>query len=69
MQKIRTEPISDRYASAVGVMIGETSLASSVIAPSNTNTGMAENIAPFPREDVITATMMKSNTDFTARVE
>ena len=69
MQKIRTEPISERYASAAGVISGETSFARSVIAPSKTKTGIAEKIAPFPIAEVITATIIKSRTDLTAKVE
>ena len=69
MQKIKTEPISDKYAIAVAVIIGETNFAKSVIAPSKTKTGIAENTAPFPIEEVMTATIIQSNTDLTARVE
>ncbi len=68
-QKINTEPISDKYAVARSVITGATSLASKVIAPSTANTGIAENAQPFPSEEVITAIMMKSSTDFTASVE
>ncbi len=54
---------------AVSVMIGATSRDSSVMAPSNTKTGMAEKAQPLPMEEVMTATMMQSSTDLTARVE
>ena len=50
-------------------MIGAISLASSVMLPSKANTGIAEKAHPFPMDDVMTATMMKSSTDFTASVE
>ena len=42
-QKIRIEPMSERYAIAISVMTGETSLASMVMTPSKTRTRMAEN--------------------------
>ena len=54
---------------AVAVIRGEINFASRVMHPSNTKTGIAEKIAPFPMEDVITAMMMASKTVFTARVE
>ena len=69
MQNISTEPMSDRYATAVAVITGERSRASSVMTPSKAKTGSAEKAAPLPMEDVITAMMMKSSTDFTASVE
>ena len=69
MQKIKTEPIRDRYEIAVSVMTGATRRASSVILPSKTNTGMAEKIQPRPLAEVMTAMIRKSKTDFTARVE
>ncbi len=50
-------------------MIGEISLASRVMLPSNKRTGIAEKAHPFPSEEVITAIMMKSSTDFTTSVE
>ena len=37
--------------------------------PSNINTGIAENIAPLPIEALITIAIIKSSTDFTAKVE
>ena len=67
-QKISTDPIRDRYDTARGVISGASSRASRVTPPSNRKTGIAENPQPFPMEEVITATMMKSSTDFTARV-
>ena len=69
IQKIKMEPMSDRYAIAVTVIIGEINFAKSVIAPSKTKTGIAENTAPFPMEEVITAIMIQSRTDLTASVE
>ena len=42
-QKISTEPMSERWKIAISVMIGETSLASKVMVPSNTRTGIAEH--------------------------
>ena len=68
-QKISTEPIKDKYEIAVSVITGDTNLASNVIQPSNTNTGIAEKAAPFPIDDVITATIINSKTDLTANVE
>ena len=67
--KIRMEPIRERYETARSVITGATSRASSVMQPSNTNTGMTENKHPRPSEEVITTTMIKSSTDFTAKVE
>ena len=43
--------------------------AKTVISPSNTNTGIAEKMQPFPKEQVITKTMIKSNTAFAARID
>ena len=60
------EPISERYDMANSVIIGEISLAISVIVPSNANTGMAEKALPFPRDDVMTTMIMKSRTAFIA---
>ena len=68
-QKISTEPISERYADASSVITGDTILASSVMAPSKRKTGIAEKAHPFPRDEVMTVIMMKSSTDFTARVD
>ena len=68
-QNISSEPTSDRYDIAVSVIIGATSRASSVMPPSNTNTGITENMQPRPIAEVMTAMMMKSITAFTARVE
>ena len=47
MQKISTEPMSDRYSTAAEVITGETSFASSVIAPSKMKTGIAEKNRAF----------------------
>ena len=43
-------------------------MASKVMEPSKINTGIAEKIHPFPMEDVMTAIMIRSKTDFTARI-
>ena len=69
IQKIKTEPIKDKYATAVSVITGDIRRASKVMHPSNINTGIAEKVQPFPIDDVITAIMIKSKTDFTASVE
>ena len=50
-------------------MNGAIRRASSVIDPSKIRIGIAEKALPFPREDVMTAMMIKSSTDFTASVE
>ena len=50
-------------------MTGATSLASRVMLPSKSRIGMAEKAAPLPREEVMTAMIIKSRTDLTARVE
>lgn len=50
-------------------MIGEINLARKVTLPSNKNTGIAANILPFPKDDVITPIMIKSSTAFSASVE
>ena len=68
-QKISTEPTRDRFWIAASVITGEISRASSVMAPSNTNTGIAEKAQPLPMDEVITSMMMKSSTALTARVE
>ena len=54
---------------AAAVIRGEMSLARRVMLPSKRKIGMAEKAQPFPMEEVMTATMMKSSTDFMARVE
>ena len=54
---------------ARSVITGATSRASRVMSPSKIRTGIAENAQPLPRDEVITAMMMKSSTDLTARVE
>lgn len=69
IQKIKTEPIRDKYATAVSVITGDISRANRVRQPSKTNTGIAEKAQPFPIDDVITAMIIKSKTDFTASVE
>ena len=40
-----------------------------VMSPSNKSLGIAEKAAPFPRDAVITIMMIKSRTDFVARIE
>ena len=67
--KIKTEPIRDRYETARPVMTGAITRASRVMAPSSRKTGITEKTQPFPMEEVITATMIKSSTAFTERVE
>ena len=52
---------------AASVMSGAASEARSVTPPSSRKMGIAEKALPFPIDDVMTATMMKSSTDFTAR--
>ena len=51
---------------AKSVMSGFKNVAKTVIAPSNTNTGIAEKAHPFPRDQVITMMMIKSNIAFVA---
>ena len=68
-QKMRMEPTVERYSKAVSVIAGATKCASSVILPSKTKTGRAEKMHPRPIEEVREATMIKSSTDLTARVE
>ena len=63
------EPIRDRYCMARSVMTGFKKEAKTVIKPSKTSTGMDENPAPFPSEQVMTMIMMKSKTAFVARID
>ena len=49
-QKIKIEPISERYETASSVRAGASSWARSVTAPSSTNTGMAEKMQPLPSD-------------------
>ena len=69
IQKINTEPIKDKYATAVSVIIGDIKRASKVMQPSKTNTGIAENVQPFPIDDAIMRTMIKSRIAFATSVE
>ena len=69
IQKIKTEPIKEAYATVVSVIIGDIKRASRVIPPSKINTGIAEKAHPFPMDEVIATIMIKSKTDFTASVE
>lgn len=50
-------------------MNGRIKAAQAVIEPSKTNTGIAENMHPFPSEQVITRIITKSSTDFAARID
>ncbi len=67
-QKIKMEPIRDIYWTASAVIRGEMRFASKVMEPSKKKTGMAEKAQPFPMEEVMTAMIMKSRTDLTARI-
>ena len=48
----------ERFVNAASVIMGLTSRARSVIPPCHSATGIAENIHPFPKEQVITIIMM-----------
>lgn len=69
IEKIMTDPISDRYSTASVVTNGETRLARSVIKNCMTNTGSTEKAEPIPIDEVIIAMIMKSKTDLSTSVE
>ena len=66
-QKIKIEPISERYETASSVRAS--SWAGSVTAHSSTNTGMAEKMQPLPIEAVMTRIMTASSAAFAQRRE
>ena len=68
-QKIRIEPIRDRFDRAVSVIIGLISLARQVIEPWKSSTGIAENIQPLPNEQVITIIIIRSRIAFVVNME
>ena len=68
-QKIKIEPIIDKFERASCVIIGLTNLASNVIEPWKIPTGIAEKIQPFPIAHVITIIMIKSRTALVASME
>ena len=68
-QKIRMEPIMERFDSAASVISGLISRASRVIAPWKQPTGIAEKMQPLPMEQVITRMIIRSSTALAARME
>ncbi len=68
-QKIKIEPIIDKFDSAVCVITGLISRASNVMEPWKIPTGIAEKIHPFPMAHVITIIMIKSRTALVASIE
>ena len=52
-QKMSTDPTKERFAIAESVINGPSRDASSVIDPSQRNTGIAEKAQPFPMELVM----------------
>ena len=54
---------------AASVINGAIRVDSRVMPPSKKKMGIAEKAQPLPMEDVMTIMMIKSSTDFTARVE
>lgn len=68
-QKIRIFPTSEILFSTASVIKPESTTARAVIEPCRTTTGMNEKTQPFPIEDAMISTIMKSRIAFATRVE
>lgn len=68
-QKIKILPTREMLFSTASVMKLDNPAASTVIVPCKTATGMNENMHPFPREEAIINTIIKSKIAFAVSVE
>ena len=68
-QKIRIFPTKDRLSNTAVVMNPDSATASTVMLPWRTATGIKENTHPFPIDDAIIMTIIKSSTAFARSVE